>query len=73
MAHILLNGTGLHSVWANVLLPVVKLNEVSQPTSIECETVHDFNQAVFGTYNFENLANLDFASIQLCIRTCLRC
>ena len=45
----------------------------SQPFSIVYKMVHGLNQAVFRTYNFENLAILDFSSIQLCFRTGLRC
>ena len=31
--------------------------------------VHGLNQAVFRTYNFENLAILDLSRFQLCFRT----
>ena len=56
-----------------LLLPNVKLNEISQPISIEYKMVHGLNQAVFGTYNFENLAILDLSSFRLCFRTGIRC
>ena len=45
-----------------LLLPMVKLNGVSQPISIEYKMVHDLIQAVFTTYNFENLAILELSS-----------
>ena len=61
-----------HSL-VQLLLPVVRLNEVRQSISIKYKMVHALNQAVFGTENFENLAILDFSSIQLCFRTGLRC
>ena len=35
--------------------------------------VNDFNQAVFRTLNFENLAILNFSSLWLCFRRGLRC
>ena len=35
--------------------------------------VHDFNQAVFRTLNFENLANLKFSNLWLFCRRGLRC
>ena len=37
-----------HSL-VQLLLPTVKLNEVSQPILIEYKMVHDLNQAVFIT------------------------
>ena len=40
-------------------MPMVKLNGVSQPISIEYKMVHDVIQAVFTTKNFENSAILD--------------
>ena len=45
-----------------LLLPMVKLNGVNQPILIEYKMVHGLIQAVFITYNFENLAILDFSS-----------
>ena len=45
-----------------LLLPTVKLNEVSQPISIEYKMVHGLIQAVYKTKNFENLAILDLSS-----------
>ena len=56
-----------------LLLPTVKLNGVSQTISIEYKMVHGLNQAVFRTENFENLAILDFSSIQLYLRIGLGC
>ena len=54
-------------------LPTAKLNGISQPISIEYKMVHGLNQAVFRTYNFENLAILDLSSFRLCLRTGIRC
>ena len=61
-----------HSL-VQLLLPVVKLNGISQPISIEYKMVHGLNQAVFRTYNLENLAILNLFSFQLCFRTGIRC
>ena len=46
-----------------LLLPKVKLNGVSQPSSIEYKMVYGLIQAVFITQNFENLAILDLSSL----------
>ena len=54
-------------------MPTVKLNEISQPISIEYKMVHCLNRAVFRTYSFGNLAILDLSSFQLCVRTGIRC
>ena len=50
-----------HSL-VQLLLPTVKLNEVSQPIWIEYKMVHGLIQAVFTTYNFVNLAIFDLSS-----------
>ena len=52
---------------------MVKLNEISHPVSIEYKMVPGLSQAVFRTYNFENLAILDLSSFRLCCRTGIRC
>ena len=52
-----------HSL-VQLLLPTVKLNGISQPISMEYKMVHCLNQAVFRTYNFENLAILDLSSFR---------
>ena len=50
-----------HSL-VQLLLPMVKLNGVSEPISIEYKMVHGLNQAVLATLNFENLATLGLSS-----------
>ena len=50
-----------HSL-VQLLFPTVKLNGVSQPTSIEYKMALALSQAVFKTQNFENLAILNLSS-----------
>ena len=61
-----------HSL-VQLLLPTFKLNGVSQPISVEYKMVHGLNQAVFKTYNFENLAIMNLSSFKLCFGTGLSC
>ena len=45
-------GTSLRWLFVLDTEPVVKLNGIRQPISIEYKMVHGLNQAVFRTYNF---------------------
>ena len=39
------------------------MNRVGQPISIEYKMVHDFDEAVFRTFNLENVAILNLSSL----------